>query len=82
MSLAPLSLIRISTWKNFNQMKWFWSNKQNELTEKYLESSDFVNIQNKLTQAFSSEYFSMSYFNKKVKPIFIIRGKNNIIYLF
>ena len=31
-----------------------WSNKQNELTEKYLESSDFVNIQNKLTQAFSS----------------------------
>ena len=52
-----------------------WSNKQNELTEKYLESSDFVNIQNKLTQAFSSEYFSMSYFNKKSETYFYNSGR-------
>lgn len=51
-----------------------WSNKQNELTEKYLESSDFVEIQKNLTQAFSSEYFSMSYFNKKSETYFYNSG--------
>ena len=34
-----------------------------------------VNIQNKLTQAFSSEYFSMSYFNKKSETYFYNSGR-------
>ena len=40
-----------------------WSDQQNALIKNYLQDSEITNIQSILTEAYSSEYYSLSFFN-------------------
>ena len=51
-----------------------WSNQQNAFVESYLEGSEISTIQNILSEAYSSEYFSMSYFNPESEYYFYNSG--------
>ena len=51
-----------------------WSDQQNALVEKYLEESEIKDIQNILTKAYSSEYYSLSFFNPKSDYYFYNSG--------
>ncbi|MFL2487432.1 MAG: hypothetical protein ACJ0G2_03910, partial [Gammaproteobacteria bacterium] len=51
-----------------------WSNQQNAFVESYLEGSEISTIQDILSEAYSSEYFSMSYFNPESEYYFYNSG--------
>ena len=53
-----------------------WSNKQNEFTKNYLADSSIQEIQSILREAYSSEYFSISYFNPKSDFYFYNSGQS------
>ena len=51
-----------------------WSDQQNSLVESYLADSEINNIQKILTKAYSSEYYSLSYFNPDTDYYFYNSG--------
>lgn len=51
-----------------------WSNQQNALVKSYLEGSEIDTIESILNKAYSSEYFSMSYFNPESEYYFYNSG--------
>ena len=70
--------------ENFQSEKVLkWSKEQNKFTENYLRDSKYTQIQEKLSEAFSSEYFSISYFNEKRDTYFYNSGieQHNLFFL-
>ena len=51
-----------------------WSDQQNSLVESYLADSEINNIQKILTKAYSSEYYSLGYFNPDTDYYFYNSG--------
>lgn len=51
-----------------------WSDQQNALVESYLAGSEIENIQKILTEAYSSEYYSLAYFNPESEYYFYNSG--------
>ena len=51
-----------------------WSDQQNALVESYLAESEIENIQKILSEAYSSEYYSLAYFNPESEYYFYNSG--------
>ena len=53
-----------------------WSDQQNAFTNKYLMNSKFGEIFKEISEAYSSEYFSMSYFDEESNYFYYNSGSN------